>query len=114
MMKNLGNNSPYELISNFSYFLYHLFTNEIRKHLSSNNIEINPRHVLVRTTGGRNGLGAKLANVFSTEFNVTLVCDHVTFSQTWTDNMRVAEEPKIGSADIKDSTTISFSPDLVR
>ena len=28
--------------------------------------------------------------------------------------MRVAEEPKIGSANIKDSTTISFSPDLTQ
>ena len=28
--------------------------------------------------------------------------------------MSVAEEPKIGAADIKDSTTISFSPDLTQ
>eukprot|EP00984_Skeletonema_dohrnii_P023348 scaffold12431_cov137-Skeletonema_dohrnii-CCMP3373.AAC.4 len=50
-----------------------------------------------KTTGGRNGYGAKLANIFSTKFIVEC-CDSeqgLKFSQVFRNNMHKAEEPKI-------------------
>ena len=74
-----------------------------------------------KTTGGRNGYGAKLANIFSTEFIVEC-CDAengVIFTQVFRDNMHKKEEPKLKkcSASQKkkgDYTKITFKPDLQR
>ena len=72
-----------------------------------------------KTTGGRNGYGAKLANIFSTEFIVECLDSEmgVKFKQIFRNNMGVAEEPvikKATKAEIKkgDYTMITFSPDL--
>lgn len=48
-----------------------------------------------KVTGGRNGLGAKLANIFSTEFTVeTLDSERgKLFKQTWKDNLSDHGEP---------------------
>lgn len=74
-----------------------------------------------KTTGGRNGYGAKLANVFSTSFVVECVDTErgLSFHQVFKDNMSVANEPKvrkITAAEAKqgDFVKISFSPDLPR
>jgi DNA topoisomerase II len=74
-----------------------------------------------KTTGGRNGYGAKLANVFSKEFVVDCVdVEHgVTFHQVFRNNMSVAEEPVVRSCSAAerkagDSVQITFSPDLER
>lgn len=74
-----------------------------------------------KTTGGRNGYGAKLANVFSTRFVVECVdaAQGVKFNQVFTDNMTKAHEPtirKCTAAEIKagDYVQITFSPDLKR
>ena len=50
-----------------------------------------------RITGGRNGYGAKLANIFSKEFTVEVMDAkrHKKFVQSWKDNMSVAEKPKV-------------------
>jgi DNA topoisomerase-2 len=74
-----------------------------------------------KTTGGRNGYGAKLANIFSTEFIVEC-CDSendVVFTQVFRNNMHKKEEPKlkkISAAQKKkgDYTKITFKPDLER
>ena len=74
-----------------------------------------------KTTGGRNGYGAKLANIFSTEFIVEC-CDSdqgVKFFQKWRNNMTLAEEPKItkcSSSERKkgDYTKITFKPDIAK
>ena len=74
-----------------------------------------------KTTGGRNGYGAKLANIFSTEFIVEC-CDAkrgMKFKQVFTNNMLTAGEPIIKNctaAEKKkgDWTKITFSPDLKR
>jgi len=74
-----------------------------------------------KTTGGRNGYGAKLANVFSTEFEVECV-DVVSgkyFRQVFSDNMTVAHPPTVkdlSSAQTKkgEFVKISFCPDLKR
>jgi len=50
-----------------------------------------------RFTSGRNGLGAKLTNVLSTEFIVEGLdpSNKLKFTQTWTNNMRNTNGPKL-------------------
>ena len=70
-----------------------------------------------RTTGGRNGYGAKLANIFSTKFEV-IVGDSKNeklFSQTWTENMSKTTKPSVKKYSKKTSyVEITFYPDLTR
>ena len=50
-----------------------------------------------RITGGRNGFGAKLTNIYSSKFTVE-TCDKKIgkkFIQQWSDNMSKANKPKI-------------------
>ncbi|XP_053554372.1 DNA topoisomerase 2-alpha [Bombina bombina] len=67
-----------------------------------------------KVTGGRNGYGAKLCNIFSTKFTVETACreSRKVFKQTWTDNMLKAGEAKIKPFDGEDFTCITFKPDL--
>lgn len=71
-----------------------------------------------RTTGGRNGFGAKLTNIFSKSFTVETVDSsrNKKYVQTWRDNMVVREDPKIKACgkSAKDYTKIIFTPDLVK
>lgn len=74
-----------------------------------------------KTTGGRNGYGAKLANIFSTRFEVDCadVENGLKFHQTFTNNMKTAHEPtikKLTKAEAKkgDFVQITFCPDLKR
>jgi DNA topoisomerase-2 len=74
-----------------------------------------------KTTGGRNGYGAKLANIFSTQFTIECVdsTQGVKFTQTFRDNMGTAGEPAIKNCTAiekknGDYTKITFSPDLAR
>ena len=67
------------------------------------------------TTGGKNGYGAKLTNIYSKEF--TIVSNDMTtgkkYSQTWRNNMFVCEKPTITKATGKTGeVTIQFKPDL--
>ncbi|XP_028674298.2 LOW QUALITY PROTEIN: DNA topoisomerase 2-alpha [Erpetoichthys calabaricus] len=67
-----------------------------------------------KVTGGRNGYGAKLCNIFSTKFSVETACreSKKTFKQTWFENMARAGEPKIRPFEGEDYTCITFQPDL--
>ncbi|XP_015928118.1 DNA topoisomerase 2-alpha [Parasteatoda tepidariorum] len=67
-----------------------------------------------KVTGGRNGYGAKLCNIFSTKFVVETASKQYgkQFKQTWTNNMTKTEDPKITSFSGTDFTCISFYPDL--
>uniref|UniRef100_A0A667ZV02 DNA topoisomerase 2 n=1 Tax=Myripristis murdjan TaxID=586833 RepID=A0A667ZV02_9TELE len=67
-----------------------------------------------KVTGGRNGYGAKLCNIFSTKFTVQTACKESkkTFKQTWYDNMGRAGESHIKSFDGEEYTCITFQPDL--
>jgi len=69
-----------------------------------------------RTTGGRNGFGAKLTNIFSKSFTVETVDSSrgKKYVQTWNDNMVKRNDPKIKAAGKgkKDYTKIIFEPDL--
>ena len=72
-----------------------------------------------KTTGGRNGYGAKLANIFSVRFEVECVDAErgLRFTQVWRDNMRDAEEPIVAGISPAegrkgDYTKITFRPDF--
>jgi DNA topoisomerase-2 len=69
-----------------------------------------------RTTGGRNGLGSKCTNIFSTRFIVELVDSNKgkKFIQEWSDNMLTTTKPKITSSKGKSYIKITFYPDLSR
>jgi len=70
-----------------------------------------------RYTGGRNGYGAKLTNIFSSEFKVTS-CDpenQVEYTQVWRNNMSVCEPPKLKKYTKKTGWLhIEFVPDESR
>ncbi len=69
-----------------------------------------------KTTGGRNGYGAKLANIFSTEF-VVETADRDSgkyYTQMFRENMSVKEEPTIRPYEGEDFTCITFKPDWRR
>ncbi|EFO86230.1 CRE-TOP-2 protein [Caenorhabditis remanei] len=67
-----------------------------------------------KVTGGRNGYGAKLCNIFSTKFTLeTSSKDFKSqFKQTWVKNMTREKEPDIKKSDSEDFTRITFQPDL--
>uniref|UniRef100_A0A8C5D7L1 DNA topoisomerase 2 n=1 Tax=Gadus morhua TaxID=8049 RepID=A0A8C5D7L1_GADMO len=67
-----------------------------------------------KVTGGRNGYGAKLCNIFSTKFTVETACKEYkhSFKQTWQNNMTKTAEPKIKHFDSEDFTNVTFQPDL--
>ena len=70
-----------------------------------------------KIVGGKNGYGAKLANIFSTEFIVETRDPKVgkSYKQTWKDHMSVCEKPHVKSdKSQKGFVKISFSPDLSR
>ncbi len=67
-----------------------------------------------KVTGGRNGYGAKLCNVFSKKFVVETACKEYKkeFKQAWADNMSKASEAKLKEYGGEDFTRITFQPDL--
>lgn len=69
-----------------------------------------------KVTGGRNGYGAKLCNIYSVKFTLETADSRQKkkYKQTWTDNMS-----KMGQADITankgdDFTKITFFPDFAK
>ncbi|XP_022654783.1 DNA topoisomerase 2-like isoform X2 [Varroa destructor] len=68
-----------------------------------------------KVTGGRNGYGAKLCNIFSTKFTVETASRESkrAFKQTWTDNMTKTADPKIVDSS-QDYTKVTFYPDLAK
>jgi len=70
-----------------------------------------------RIVGGRNGYGAKLANIYSTEFSIAIK-DHETkqtYTQKWSKNMTVCDPPKIKKhSGATSSVAITFTPEWKR
>ena len=69
-----------------------------------------------KVTGGRNGYGAKLCNIFSTEF-ILDTADSKTkqkYKQVWTHNMSKMGKASITSNKGDDYTKITFTPDFTR
>ena len=69
-----------------------------------------------KLTGGKNGYGAKLTNIFSKEFTVESVDrkQHLLYKQTWTDNMENKLVPEITKYKGEPYTKITFLPDYKR
>ena len=69
-----------------------------------------------KTTGGRNGYGAKLANVFSTRFHLDTIDSKSKrrYQQTWRNNMKDCEPADISATKDQDYTIVSFTPDYRR
>jgi len=70
-----------------------------------------------RYTGGRNGYGAKLANIYSGKFAVSIEdpVNKLEYVQIWIDNMETCQAPVIQPFTKKTgSTTITFIPDYKR
>ena len=69
-----------------------------------------------RTVGGRNGYGAKLANIFSVNFQVDIVDSETgqRYVQTFTDNMTNRSAPKITKKASKGYAKFTFVPDYKR
>ncbi|XP_051948488.1 DNA topoisomerase 2-beta-like isoform X2 [Xyrauchen texanus] len=80
--------------------------------LTSSNYNDNEKKV----TGGRNGYGAKLCNIFSTKFTVETACKDYkrNFKQAWHENMTKTSEAKIKFFDGEDFTRVAFQPDLAK
>jgi len=67
-----------------------------------------------RVTGGRNGYGAKLANVFSSKFWIVISDGKKVYRQTWCDNMSRCDAPIIEAASEPVGVRIGFVPDWPR
>jgi DNA topoisomerase-2 len=70
-----------------------------------------------RTTGGRNGYGSKLANIFSTKFIIEIVDAkrNKKFIQVWKDNMSIAEEAIVSkNKNEKSYVKVTCYPDFAR
>ncbi|KAF2261966.1 DNA topoisomeras-like protein II [Lojkania enalia] len=67
-----------------------------------------------KITGGRNGYGAKLCNVFSTEFTVETVDSRQKkkYKQTWTQNMSKMGKAKITDHKSDDYTKVTYKADF--
>ena len=69
-----------------------------------------------KITGGKNGYGAKLANIFSKKFKITTI-DHekkLKYEQVFENNMKIKNKPVITKCTEKPYTNIDFYPDLDR
>ncbi|MBD23824.1 MAG: hypothetical protein CMG46_02300 [Candidatus Marinimicrobia bacterium] len=69
-----------------------------------------------KTTGGKNGFGAKLVNLFSKWFRIETV-DHIRnlkYSQEYTNNMTQKTKPKVIKTKVKPYTKISWILDFDR
>ena len=69
-----------------------------------------------KVTGGRNGYGAKLTNIFSTSFTLETASskNKKKYKQTWTENMSKMGEAKITDCKGEDYTQITFRPDFAK
>ncbi|EXJ88011.1 DNA topoisomerase II [Capronia coronata CBS 617.96] len=69
-----------------------------------------------KITGGRNGYGAKLCNIFSTQFTVETADSRQKkkYKQTWTNNMSQMGKAKITDNKSDDFTKVTFSPDFLK
>ncbi|EIW65215.1 type II DNA topoisomerase [Trametes versicolor FP-101664 SS1] len=107
---NNGRGIPIEMHKKEKIYIPELIFGHL---LSSSNYDDDEK----KLTGGRNGYGAKLANIYSTEFTVDTADKNTSqkYSQTWTENMS-----KIGKAKItkngrgEEYTRVTFKPDLKR
>lgn len=103
---NNGRGIPIEMHSKEKIYIPELIFGHL---LTSSNYDDSQQKV----TGGRNGFGAKLCNVFSTEFTLETQDSRQKkkYKQTWNDNMTKMNKAKITDAKGEDYTKVIFKPD---
>ncbi|KAL1801636.1 hypothetical protein ACET3X_001978 [Alternaria dauci] len=108
-IKNDGKGIPIEIHKEHGIYVPEMIFGHL---LTSSNYDDNQQKV----TGGRNGYGAKLCNVFSTEFTVETVDSKQKkkYKQTWTDNMSKMGKAKITDIKADDYTKVSWKADYAR
>ena len=106
---NNGNGIPVVIHQEHQIYVPELIFGHL---LTGSNFDDNEK----KTTGGRNGYGAKLANIFSTEFTVETVDSSrgLKYKQTFRNNMSEKGVPEVKKHSGSDYTCISFKPDLAR
>jgi len=67
-----------------------------------------------RSGAGLNGYGAKLTNIYSTEFNVTTADTHKIYYGKWKNNMRDYDDEVVENPDGLHFTEIKWKPDFSR
>lgn len=109
-VKNNGRGIPIEIHDKHGIYIPQMIFGELLTSSNYNDEE-------AKTTGGRNGYGAKLTNIYSTEFQLDTV-DRKTkqrYRQTWRNNMSTIEKAKIEKVkDMQDYTQITFKPDFAK
>ncbi|ESK98132.1 dna topoisomerase ii [Moniliophthora roreri MCA 2997] len=107
---NNGRGIPIEMHSQEKMYIPELIFGHL---LSSSNYDDDEK----KLTGGRNGYGAKLANIYSHEFTVETADKNTQqkYKQTWTDNMSKCGKAKITkNSRGEEWTRVTFRPDLGR
>ncbi|KAF9535792.1 DNA topoisomerase [Crepidotus variabilis] len=107
---NNGRGIPIEIHSREKMYIPELIFGHL---LSSSNYDDDEK----KLTGGRNGYGAKLTNIYSHEFTVETADKNTQqkYKQTWTNNMSTCGKAKITkNAKGEEYTRITFKPDLKR
>ncbi|KAL1966208.1 hypothetical protein VTN77DRAFT_4760 [Rasamsonia byssochlamydoides] len=106
---NNGRGIPVEIHSKEKIYVPELIFGHL---LTSSNYDDTQQKV----TGGRNGFGAKLCNVFSTEFTIETYDSRQKkkYKQTWTDNMSKMGKAKITEGKGEDYTKVTFKPDYAK
>ena len=106
-VKNGGKGIPVEIHKDHNIYVPELIFGNL---LTSSNYNDDIKKV----TGGRNGYGAKLTNIFSKKFTVeTVDSEHkLYYKQIFSNNMLEKTKPIIKNSSEKDYTSIKFVPDL--
>ena len=103
---NDGPGIPIKIHSEYQIYVPELIFGNL---LSSSNYDDTQK----RTVGGTNGLGAKLTNIYSTEFIVETCSGGKKYTQVFSKNMSIVGKPKIVDS-TKEYTKITFKPDFQR
>lgn len=108
-VRNDGKGIPIEIHKQHGIYVPEMIFGNL---LTSSNYDDNQQKV----TGGRNGYGAKLCNVFSTEFTVETVDSKQKkkYKQTWTENMSKMGKAKITDIKTDDYTKVTWKADYKR
>ena len=104
---NDGSGIPIEIHKEHDIYVPELIFGNL---LSSSNYDDSKK----RTTGGLNGLGAKLSNIYSIEFIIETVSSGQKYHQVFRNNMSEINKPTITKTKEKDYTKIIFKPDYTR
>ena len=104
---NTGRGLPIEIHKEHKIYIPEMVFGHL---LTSDNYNDNEKKV----TGGRNGYGAKLANIFSNKFVVSTADSSrgLKYRQVFEKNMSSVRDPKIDKYSGDDYTEVTFYPDM--